>query len=131
MKHLSCYFSYHFRCYLLVISSLFFLTSCSPHPSTGVWETASENELGLSELIVAFEGKAEFKSSKPVEANWHCFWGKLDDQTLELDCTSSINTDQARKFVVVSKEKLNAEFRENGKLIAKLKRIDANPVLAE
>lgn len=129
MKHLHYFFSYRF--YLLIISSLFFLTACSPHPSTGVWEAESENELGLSKLIVAFEGKAEFKSSKPVEANWHCFWGKLDGQTLELDCTPSINTDQARKFIVVSKDKLNAEFRENGKLIAKLKRIDANPVLGK
>ena len=117
--------------YLLTISSLFLLTSCSPHPGTGVWKTEGENELGLSKIIVAFEGRAEFKSSKPVEANWHCFWGKADDQALNLDCTPSTNIDQARKFVIVSQDKTNAEFRENGKLIAKLKRVDANPVLAE
>jgi len=106
------------------------LTSCSPHPGTGVWVSEGENNLGLSKIIVAFEGKAEFKTTKPVEANWHCFWGKMDENTLILDCTPSTHPDQAHQFKIISKQKMAAEFRENGNLIAKLKRIDENPVLS-
>jgi len=105
------------------------LTACSPHPGTGVWVSEGENNLGLSKIIVAFEGKAEFKTTKPVEANWHCFWGKMDKNTLILDCTPSTHPDQAHQFKIISKQKMTAEFRENGNLITKLKRIDANPVL--
>ena len=134
-KMLSKYYLQVFHQYksigILALISLFLLTSCSPHPGAGVWVAEGENELGFSKLIVAFEGKAEFKSSKPVEANWHCFWGKADDHSLNLDCSPSSNVDQARKFVIVSTGKMTAEFKENGKLIAKLKRVDENPVLAK
>jgi len=111
--------------------SLLFLTACSPHAGTGVWVTEGENVLGLTKIIVAFDGRAEFSSSKPVDAKWHCFWGKADDKALNLDCTPSNNVDQARQFVIFSTGKMSAEFQENGKLIAKLKRIDENPVLAK
>jgi len=118
------------RLFSIAVCALF-LSACSPHPSTGVWQATADNELGFSKLIVAFEGKAEFSSTKPVAAKWHCFWGKDTDQSLSLDCTPSTNTDQARKFLIVAQDKMNAEFREGDKLITTLKRLNENPVLTK
>ena len=123
--------SIKFRHLILPLFSLLALTACSPHPGTGVWQASGDNELGFSTLIVAFESKAEFTSMKPVEAKWHCFWSKKTDQSLSLDCTPSTNIDQARKFSIIAKDKMNAEFREGDKLIANLKRIDADPSLTK
>ena len=116
--------------FLLAFISFFGLTACSPHTSTGVWVSSGDNELGISKIIVAFEGRAEFTTVKPVKANWHCFWGKANDQALNLDCTPSTDTKKARKFVITSKDDKTAEFLENNKLIATLIRVNENPVLA-
>lgn len=116
---------------LLIAVSLSLLTACSPHPSSGVWVSKADNSLGLSKMIIAFNGKAEFTTSKPTEAKWHCFWGKQSDKALSLDCTPSTNPDLARKFTVIAVDQMNAEMRENDKVIATLKRVDENPEIAD
>lgn len=121
---------FNIRLPLLFVCS-FLLLGCSPHPGTGVWQSSGDNEFGFSKLIIAFEGKAEFTSTKPAKANWHCFWGKKTESSLSLDCTSSTNTDQSRTFIIITKDKMTAEFHEGDKLITTLKRLDENPVLAK
>lgn len=122
----------HFNFYTLsVIFSLFVLSACSPHPSTGVWKSTTDNALGVSKIVVAFEGRAEFTSTKPIKAVWHCFWGKENEKTLNLDCMPSIDTEQARQFVFVAKSETSAELHENGKVLVTLTRVDENPVLTK
>lgn len=117
--------------FIIIIFSFFGLSACSPHPSTGVWESTDNNELGVTKIIIAFEGKAGFTSTKPSKVEWHCFWGKENDESLNLDCSPSISTERPRKFVIVSRAENSAELQENGKLLIKLKRINENPVLTK
>ena len=121
IKYLAAVFVFYF--------ALSLMTACSPHPGTGVWMANTDNELGISKMIVAFDGRVEFNSSKPENAKWHCFWEKLNKNSLELDCTPSNHVDQPHKFHIISIDKLNAELRENEKLLARLKRLNENPVL--
>jgi len=43
--------------FLLTIVLLLFV--CSPHPVAGVWKATEDNDYGMSELNVSFEGKAD------------------------------------------------------------------------
>ncbi len=124
MKHLNYPFVILFSCLLI-------LTACSPHPGTGVWSANAENKYGLSKIIIAFNGRAEFTTTRLMKTKWHCFWGKKTKTILSLDCSPASNPEQSRKFTIVSLDKMSAELREAGKPIATLKRVDENPVLTK
>ena len=111
----------------LALLSLSLLVACSPHPATGVWKAIADNELGINRLVVGYEGRAEFKTSKLDNANWHCFWAAPDKKKLELNCTPSTNPDQKRSFSLNVNDQGVAEFQEKGAVLATFTRVDENP----
>jgi len=117
--------------FFFVIFSLFLLSACSPHPGTGVWKALADNEMGIERLVVGFEGRAEFVSKKQDNANWHCFWGKLSDTELSLDCTPSTNIELHKDFILTANDQGQAELREVEKEgsspLATFSRLDENP----
>ncbi len=107
MKPARIYFS------AVVIFLSLFLSACSPHPATGVWKATGENELGIDRLVVGFEGRAEFTTSKLNNAVWHCFWAAPDKVRFMLTCTPSTNPDQERVFVLRVNDQGLAELLAN------------------
>ena len=103
------------------------LSACSPHPGTGVWKANGENELGIARLVVGFEGRAEFSTSKQDNAVWHCFWGVSDKQELSLDCTPSTNPDNKKSYSLSVNDSGFAELRNENTLLATFTRSDENP----
>jgi len=111
----------------LALSSLFLLVACSPHPATGVWKATADNELGINRLVVGYEGRAEFITTKLDNANWHCFWGAPEKKLLKLNCTPSTNPDEERSFVLSVNDEGLAELKGDGSLLATFTRVDENP----
>ncbi len=114
------------RFLLLIIFSLL-VSGCSPHPGTGVWKTADDNEMGIEKLVIGFEGRAEFVSTKQDKATWHCFWRGADKKELLLDCKPSTNPDQNKIFIISVNDQGLAEFRNESSLLATFTRTDENP----
>ncbi len=52
----------HYSLFMLSIALL--LSACSPHPAAGVWKTTEDNDYGITKLVVAFEGRADFVARK-------------------------------------------------------------------
>ena len=110
-----------------VISLSLFLSACSPHLAAGVWKATADNKLGIDRLVVGFEGRAEFKTRKLDNANWHCFWAAPNKKQLNFDCTPSTNPDQRRSFVLNVNDKGLAEMIGEGSLLATFTRVDEDP----
>jgi len=113
--------------FLFIIVAL--LSACSPHSASGVWKATQGNEYGISKLVVAFDGRAEFVTPKLDNANWHCFWSAVAEKTAELKCTPSTDTDMEETFKISINADGLAELSHKSKLIAVLMRVDENPVL--
>ena len=110
-----------------IISLLFW--ACSPHEGSGVWQAVEENDLGISKLIVSFEGKAEFTTSQPDNIRWHCFWSIADKKKLALNCTPSNNPEHHQNFQLNINSQGEAELSDDSSVWAKFKRLDENPSL--
>ncbi len=113
--------------FLLFISSILLLTACSRHPGTGVWITDTDNLLGIKKLVVGFEGRAKFVSTKPEKADWHCFWRGSKEKELLLDCSASTNPDKKQSYFLTINDQGMAEFRNDSSLLATFTRTDENP----
>lgn len=112
----------------MIIISALLLSSCSPHSGTGVWKANGDNEWGINRLVVGFEGRAEFSSTKKNNAVWHCFWTAVsDDEGLDLECTPSTDTDNKQKFQVIVNDKGLAELRSESSLLATFALQDEDP----
>ncbi len=118
------YFTASFTFILILL-----LSACSPHPATGVWKTATDNEYGISRLVVAFDGKAEFISTKLDSANWHCFWAAKAKYEVELDCTPSTDTLTKERFVLKINEQGLAEFAHKFRSMIVFEPVNENPAL--
>jgi len=103
------------------------LSGCSPHPGSGVWESTQSNDFGLSRLVVGFDGRASFDTKSSKTISWHCFWSASGKQEIQLSCTPSTNPDNGQKFSLNVNEQGLAEFKQQGKRIALLKRLDEDP----
>ena len=113
--------------FLLFLSSILLLTACSPHPGTGVWKTDSDNPLGIEKLVVGFEGRAEFASTKPKKVDWHCFWRGSKEKELLIDCAPSTNPDKKQSYFLSINDQGLAEFRNDSSPLATFTRTDENP----
>jgi hypothetical protein len=105
------------------------LTACHPLPAAGVWTATGDNNFGINVLTVAFEGRANFSSTKPVDATWHCFWAISAEQEIKLDCTSSADPASDVAFLLRINEQGLAELRHDGQLAGIFSRQDKNPSL--
>jgi len=118
---------------VLVLLASGLLVACSPHPGTGVWQAHETNNMGIQRLVVGFDGRAEFQSTLPDRAKWHCFWARLDAESLRLDCTPSTNPDKKRVFILSTVDRDTAKLLDDDnqkkQLLATFSRIDENPKL--
>jgi hypothetical protein len=103
------------------------LSACSPHPGSGVWKAQGENNMGIPSLTIGFEGKARFSSSKTTPATWHCFWNASGRQTIDLDCTPSIDTEAETHFVLTVTDNQAAKLSMDGKPVGNFARSDKMP----
>ncbi|WP_299876483.1 hypothetical protein [uncultured Cocleimonas sp.] len=113
--------------FLLFISSILLLTACSRHSGTGVWKTDTDNQLGIEKIVVGFEGKAVFVSTKPKKIDWHCFWRGSKEKELLLECTPSTDPDKKQSYYLIVNEQGLAELRDDSSLLATFTRTDENP----
>ncbi len=115
--------------FLLATTITLLLYACSPHSGAGVWQATTDNEYGISRLVVAFEGWAEFEATKQGNASWHCFWGRSGKLETTMECTSSNNSKQKQQFTLTINDQGLAELRHNSQLIGLFTRLDKNPTL--
>lgn len=114
--------------YLLpMLSIALLLSACSPHPAAGVWQATEDNDYGVSKLIVSFDGKAEFVTSKLDSTSWHCFWGATGKQQASLDCSSSTNAEQEERFILTVNDMDIAELQHRSHRVATFTRLHENP----
>jgi hypothetical protein len=111
---------------LILLSIIFLLSACSPHPTSGVWKATGDNNYGIDKLVVAFDGKAYFTTTKPDNITWHCFWTASSKIESELKCTPSNNPDQEERYTLTLGDKEIAQLRHNNQQIASFSRPDKN-----
>ncbi len=112
---------------LSLITTVVLLTACTPHPTSGVWKATLDNDYGIDELVIAFDGKAHFTSTKKEITDWHCFWTASSKFATELKCTPSTNPDQEEKYTLTIDNKKIALLQHNTRLIASFTRTDKDP----
>jgi hypothetical protein len=112
---------------LSLITTTALLIACTPHPTSGVWKATVDNDYGIDELVIAFDGKAHFTSTKKDNAVWHCFWTASSEFSTELKCTPSTNPDQEEEYTLTIGDQKIALLRHNAQLIASFTRLDKNP----
>lgn len=112
---------------LFVFTLAALLSACSPHPAAGVWQAADDNDYGISKLVVSFDGKANFITGKLDNTTWHCFWGATGRQEVNMDCSSSTNTDPEERFILTINDQDIAELQHKSRRVATFTRLDENP----
>ena len=112
---------------LLMLSTIFLLVACNPHPASGVWKAAADNDYGIDKLVMAFDGKAHFTTTKRDNAEWHCFWTTSSKTETELKCTPSTNPDQEELYTLTINNQGFAELKHNDKQVTSFIRLDDNP----
>ncbi len=82
---------------LVLLLSLFGpLTACSPHPSSGEWESATAQPDNYSRLKVEFDGKAYLFVPEREEHLVRCFWAGESRQIINLNCI--LNDPSEKRF---------------------------------
>ena len=112
---------------IFLLVTTFLISACSPHPASGVWKSLEDNDYGIKDLIVSFNGRANFTSSKLDKATWHCFWSSTDKQEAELRCTPSTDPDREERFILTINNQGLAELRHNAQLITLFTLQDKDP----
>ena len=109
--------------YLLLLAlSGFVLAACSPHPGAGRWKSVSDNELGIVDLSIQFDGKAEFVTTKSDIAVWHCFWGKGGESVATMKCVPSTDPERRELYEFVVRDAGRGELLYEGESIATFER---------
>lgn len=107
------------------------LSGCGRHPAAGVWATDQDNAYGIKRLRVGFDGRAEFETTKPEPASWHCFWGATGKYSASLQCRSSAQPEVTRNFVLTVSEpgegRLQARLMHGAETAAIFVLLDENP----
>jgi len=112
---------------LLILTTIFLLVACSPHPASGVWKASTDNDYGIDKLTMAFDGKAHFITTKRNYAEWHCFWTASSKTETDLKCTPSTNPEQEESYTLMINDQGFAELKHSDKQITSFIRLDENP----
>ena len=108
--------------FLLLLIIVVFISSCSPHPSAGNWKAVGENTLGITELKILFEGKAEFTMTLKDKTEWHCFWAAQDETNISMNCVPSTDTERRELFDFSVNSNNQGELSQDGKKISDFQR---------
>ena len=103
---------------LIIISLLFILSACSPHPGAGNWKADSSNSLNISTINIIFEGNADFYVEGKEDSIRRCFWSAVGQQKMEMQCVHAEDTDKKVKYQFVVTEKGHARLTEGEQLIS-------------
>ncbi len=88
----------------LLLTTLFLLTACSPHPGAGGWG-ASSNDASFARLEIRYNGQAEFFSNaEDTIPAWRCFWGGVDKFRASMKCVNAANDTDERVFILLVDE---------------------------
>ena len=113
--------------HLTLLDIIFLLSACNPHPTSGVWKATADNDYGINKLVVSFDGRATFTTSKLDNAVWQCFWSATSKQQTELDCTPSTDTEKEERFILNINETGLTELHHNDIVITSFTLQDENP----
>ncbi len=111
---------------LLAAWPLLLLSACAPHPGAGKWRAANHNEAGISDLVLAYDGRALFATARP-KASWHCFWSAKSATTVLLDCTPSNEPSRKSRWSFTVEKDGTGRLERDGKEVARFRRIEGNP----
>ncbi len=106
------------------------LAACAPHPGAGRWQAVADNETGITDLVIAFDGRALFATTKP-KASWHCFWSGKDTRLALLDCTPSSNPDEKVRWLFHVDGEGTGSLSRDGRILARFRRVDGKPEIPE
>ncbi len=119
--------------WLLALTLL--VSGCGRHPASGVWKATGDNAYGIEKLVVGFDGRAEFVTTKLDNASWHCFWGATASREAKLSCKPSDDPEKEEYFTLLAIEVGNgpllAELRHNNSVVAEFVLQDENPTPVE
>ncbi len=107
---------------LFLASGSVVLVACSPHPGAGEWKAVSDNALGIVDLNIQFDGKAEFATTKKDAAVWHCFWGKGGESTATMKCVPSSDPERRELYQFVAHGEERGELFYEGQSMATFER---------
>lgn len=84
--------------FLKISTLLFLLSACSAHPGAGGWRATSE-DAEFNHIEIRYDGKADlFLNKEDTLAAWRCFWGKVDQQTISLQCKQASDAKREQKY---------------------------------
>ncbi len=116
---------------LLLITSLFILTACSPHPGTGYWQSQGSNLLNVSHINITFEGTADLYASSKEEAIYRCFWSASAEKSMRLQCVDANNASQEATYQFINSDKNNAQLLLDNKVIGQFSHAKRPAVLSK
>jgi len=102
---------------LFVITSLFTLSACSPHPGAGKWKADTNNPQNISIINVLFEGNADFYVDGKEKSIRRCIWSAVAKQTMNMQCVYSEDTSKKANYQFVVTEKGHAKLSQDEQLI--------------
>jgi hypothetical protein len=115
---------------LLAFPAALLLTACSPHPGAGKWRASESNAMGITDLTLAYEGRALFTSREPA-ASWHCFWSGKDAENAALSCTPSTHPDREVHFRFRVEQSQRGTLYRDSRLVARFRRLEGKPEIAQ
>ncbi len=111
----------------LLITSLFLLSACSPHPGAGNWLAKERNSLNIARINITFEGTADFYADGNKDAVQRCFWAASAEQTMQLQCVYAADNDKKVKYQFIVTKKDHAQLLRDNKIIAQFLRTEPEP----
>ncbi len=103
---------------LLIVITLFMISGCSPHKGAGNWKADTKNSHNINMINISFEGNADFYSENKEESIRRCFWSAVAENTMNMQCVYSENTDNTVIYQFVVIEKGHAKLSLDDQLIA-------------
>ena len=116
---------------IILAMTVLAVVSCSPNPASGVWQATDSNNLDISKMVIAFDGRADLYSEQGGGTIWRCFWAAKSTQETVMDCTPSTDPDHKVSFVVTVNDNGMAELVQDSKSLGSFRRLNENPKIKE
>ena len=107
---------------LAVLAPVLALSGCAPHPCTGDWRSAANDESGFVRIHVQYDGKTDIYSADREEAVQRCFWAGEAADSIRLDCVLAENTDIKKHYSMRVSAEDEVELIEAGAVVGRYRR---------